>query len=132
MEKKVLKFIKKMPKVELHLHLDGSLNVDYIKNKYNLSDEEIKNKMVADEKCHNLNDYLTKFDFPISIMQTKQELESAVYNLLEQLKKQNVIYVEIRFAPQFHTKGGLTQDEVVQTVIEAKNKVDINLMLFYV
>ena len=125
MEKKVLKFIKKMPKVELHLHLDGSLNVDYIKNKYNLSDEEIKNKMVADEKCHNLNDYLTKFDFPISIMQTKQELESAVYNLLEQLKKQNVIYVEIRFAPQFHTKGGLTQDEVVQTVIEAKNKVDI-------
>ena len=44
MEKKVLKFIKKMPKVELHLHLDGSLNVDYIKNKYNLSDEEIKIK----------------------------------------------------------------------------------------
>ena len=35
MEKKVLKFIKKMPKVELHLHLDGSLNVDYIKNTVN-------------------------------------------------------------------------------------------------
>ena len=125
MGKKVLNFIKTMPKVELHLHLDGSLDVNYIKNKYRLTDKEIKEKMIADEKCHNLNDYLTKFDYPISIMQTKQELESAVYNLLEKLKKQNVIYVEMRFAPQFHTKRGLTQDEVVQTVISAKNRVDI-------
>lgn len=125
MEKKVLNLIKKMPKVELHLHLDGSLDVNYVKEKYKLTDKQINEKMIADEKCHNLNDYLTKFDFPISIMQTKQELENAVYNLLEKLKNQNVIYVEMRFAPQFHTKGGLSQDKVVQTVIRAKNKVDI-------
>ena len=94
MEKKVLNLIKEMPKVELHLHLDGSLDVNYVKEKYKLTDKQINEKMIADEKCHNLNDYLTKFDFPISIMQTKQELENAVYNLLEKLKNQNVIYVE--------------------------------------
>ncbi len=125
MEKKVLNFIRNMPKVELHLHLDGSLDVDYIKKKYNLTDKDIKDKMIADEKCQNLNDYLTKFDFPIEIMQTKEELESAVYNLLVRLKSQNVIYVEIRFAPQFHTKKGLSQEEVVKTVINAKEKVNI-------
>lgn len=125
MEKKVINFIKDMPKVDLHLHLDGSLDVDYVKNKYSLTDKEIKDKMIADEKCQNLNDYLTKFDFPIVIMQTKEELESAVYNLLVRLKSQNVIYAEIRFAPQFHTKKGLTQEEVVKTVINARKKVNI-------
>ena len=116
---------KKMPKIELHLHLDGSLDIKKIQKKYKISKKEIKNKMIADEKCQNLNDYLTKFDFPISIMQTKEELEDAVINLLEKLKKQNVIYAEIRFAPQFHIKKGLTQDKVVEIVINASKNVDI-------
>lgn len=123
--------LNKLPKVELHMHLDGSILVQYVKEKYNLTDEEIKEKMVADEKCKNLNDYLTRFDYPISIMQTKEELNKIIVSLLESLKKQNVIYVEIRFAPQFHTQKGLTQEEVVATLIEAKNTVDIksNLIL---
>lgn len=124
---------EKMPKIELHLHLDGSLDINDIKNRYNLTDEEIKNKMIADNKCKNLNDYLTKFDFPISIMQTKEELEKAITNLLNNLKAQNVIYVEVRFAPQQHVKKGLSQDEVVKTLIDAKEKVDIksNLILCF-
>lgn len=124
---------KLLPKVELHLHLDGSLNIESVSNRYNVKVEELNNKMVADSKCMNLNDYLTKFDYPISIMQTKEELSSSLIELLNTLKKQNVIYVEIRFAPQFHTKKGLTQDEVVKTLIDAKNKVDIksNLILCF-
>ncbi len=122
---------KSMPKVELHLHFDGSLNVNDVKKRYNLTDDEIKEKMIADEKCKNLNDYLTKFDYPISIMQKKSELEQDMISLLTSLKSQNVIYVEIRFAPQFHTKEGLSQDEVVSIVIDAMRKVDIksNLIL---
>ncbi len=123
--------LNKLPKVELHMHLDGSILVQYVKEKYNLTEKEIKEKMVADEKCKNLNDYLTRFDYPISIMQTKEELSEIIVSLLESLKKQNVIYVEIRFAPQFHTQKGLTQEEVVATLIESKNTVDIksNLIL---
>lgn len=125
MEKNVLKKIKEMPKVELHMHLDGSIPLEYVKEKYNLTDNEIEEKMVASKKCKNLNDYLTCFDFPISIMQTKQELREITIELLKELKLQNVVYVEIRFAPQFHTSKGLTQEEVVATVIDAKNSVDI-------
>ena len=104
--------LKNIKKVELHLHLDGSITKEYVKNKYKLSNEEISNKMVASEKCKNLNDYLECFDFPISIMQTEQELKEITINLLNNLKSQNVIYAEIRFAPQFHTKKGLTQEDV--------------------
>lgn len=124
--------ILKMPKIELHLHLDGSLDINYIKNEYNLTDSDVKEKMIADEKCKNLNDYLVKFDFPISIMQTKEELESAIYNLALNLKKDNVIYAEVRFAPQFHTRKGLTQDEVVKILIDKIKEIDgikINLIL---
>lgn len=125
MEESLLEKVQKMPKVELHLHLDGSIPTEYVKKTYNLSDEEIKNKMVANEKCRNLNDYLTCFDYPISIMQTKEELKQVTIELLKELKNQNVVYVEIRFAPQFHTNCNMTQEEVIKTVIEAKEKVDI-------
>lgn len=131
MEKNLIEKIEKMPKVELHLHLDGSIPVSYVKENYNLTNEQIENKMIASQKCKNLNDYLTCFDYPISIMQTKEEIKNITIELLKQLKSQNVVYVEIRFAPQFHTRNGLTQEEVVKTVIEAKESVDIksNLIL---
>ena len=131
MEKNLIEKIEKMPKVELHLHLDGSIPVSYVKENYNLTNEQIENKMIASQKCKDLNDYLTCFDYPISIMQTKEEIKNITIELLKQLKSQNVVYVEIRFAPQFHTRNGLTQEEVVKTVIEAKESVDIksNLIL---
>ncbi|MBO5478070.1 MAG: adenosine deaminase [Clostridia bacterium] len=125
MNEKLLNKIKNMPKVELHLHLDGSLNTKDIQTKYGLTNEQIKDKMIADEKCKDLNDYLKKFDYPISIMQTKDSIQNIVIALLTYLKSQNVIYVEIRFAPQFHTRRGLTQDEVVNFVVNAAKKVDI-------
>lgn len=125
MEETLLEKVQKMPKVELHLHLDGSIPVEYVKRTYNLSNEEIRLKMVANEKCRNLNDYLTCFDYPISIMQTKEELKQVTIELLKELKKQNVVYAEIRFAPQFHTSCKMTQEEVIKTVIEAKSQIDI-------
>lgn len=131
MEKQLSEKIEKMPKVELHLHLDGSIPISYVKNKYNLNDFEIKGRMIAGDKCKNLNDYLTCFDFPINIMQAKKQLQDITTELLKQLKAQNVVYVEIRFAPQFHIKKGLSQEDVVRAIIEAKNTVDIksNLIL---
>lgn len=119
--------LKNIPKIELHLHLDGSLDIDFIKEKYGLSNEDIKNKMIADEKCIDLNDYLTKFDYPLSIMQTKEELINSTKNLISKLISQNVKYAEIRFAPQLHTRKKLTQDEVVKTVIDASKNDDIKI-----
>ena len=109
--------IKKMPKIELHLHLDGSLDTEDVKNRYKLTDDEIKERMIADEKCKDLNDYLTKFDFPISIMQKKLDLEKDTIALLSTLKSQNVIYAEIRFAPQFHTKVVLCVVKIMKKII---------------
>lgn len=118
-----------MPKIELHLHLDGSLDKEYISERYNIKIDELDKIMSVDETCTSLNDYLIKFDYPISIMQTKQELTTLTEKLCNSLLKQNVIYAEIRFAPAFHTKEGLTQSEVIESVIKGLEKTNYNLIL---
>lgn len=117
---------KKMPKIELHLHLDGSVRTQ--------TACEILNRNVKDEmqvnNCQNLTDYLSKFEMPIKVMQTKENLERISYELALDLKEDNVIYAEIRFCPLFHTNN-LSLDEVVTSILKGLKKVDIktNLIL---
>ncbi len=124
--------------VDLHLHLDGSLSLNSvkalmqlqkIKNYYN--DDELLSKLQISEGCRNLNEYLEKFDFPLTLLQTTEALELAVYNLLEELKMQGIIYAEIRFAPQLHTNKGLSQEQIVTAIIDGmkKSELDANLIL---
>lgn len=124
--------IKKLKKVELHLHLDGSVSIDTLSKLSNKNKEELKSEMIASDKCQNLSEYLTKFNLPISYMQTKENLKIISKDLVDYLESQNVIYAEIRFAPMFHTKEGLTYDEVILSVLEGLNSnpnVKTNLIL---
>lgn len=110
-----------MPKIDLHLHLDGSIPLEIMATLANKNIIEVKKETEAPFSCANLNEYLTKFELPIQLMQTKEHLIQVTKGLLKELKKQNIIYAEIRFAPQNHTKY-LNQEEVVQAVIDVLNE----------
>lgn len=127
----MLEFIDKMPKVELHCHLDGSLSINTASKILNIDREILKRKMQANSNCTSLREYLKKFDIPISIMQTEEELELASIDLIKQLRVDNVIYAEIRFAPIFHTKEGLDIEQVVKSVLKGfeNTNIKINLIL---
>lgn len=123
--------IVNLPKVELHLHLDGSMSLD-LAQKLSLENSKLlANKMVAKEKCVDLKEYLTTFSFPISLLQTKKNLYLAAQDLIRQLERDNVIYAEIRFAPMFHIKEGLSLTTIVETVLKGleSSKVKTNLIL---
>jgi adenosine deaminase len=123
--------------VELHLHLDGALSIDNCKKIAKIQnidipdDDEISKMMVVRNDCSDLNEFLTKFEFPLSLLQTSEGIKNAVKNLEDELVERGIIYAEIRFAPQLHTKRGLSQDQVVTAAIEGHNssKLRSNLIL---
>lgn len=124
--------IKNFKKVELHLHLDGSLFLDTVSEITGRDKDDLKGEMVAYGKCKNLSEYLEKFNLPISIMQSREVLVRVAKDLVNYLEKENVIYAEVRFSPIFHVREGLSYDEVVEAVIEglSSNKnVKTNLIL---
>lgn len=120
--------LKDFPKIELHVHLDGSVRLETVREL--LQKDIIQDDIVAPNKCKDLNEYLTKFSLPISIMQTKENLKRISKELALDLKQDGVIYAEIRFAPINHIQN-LTLDEVIESVLEGLKCASIktNLIL---
>lgn len=116
--------------IDLHLHLDGSLNPKNIIQMAKMSDvklpfteeDKLRKQLMVEPDCKNLGEYLEKFDLPLQVLQTEECLEYAVYELLKELKSQGLCYVEIRFAPQLHMQRGLTQEKVVAAAIKGLNR----------
>ena len=118
---------KNIPKIILHLHLDGSLDLDLAYNwlkedGYHYKKNDLKNNMSIQENCHNLNDYLKKFSLPCELLNTKERLIEATYTLFKKLAYQNVLYAEIRFAPLKHQNKNFNLDEVVTAVLTGLKK----------
>ncbi len=118
--------LKRLPKVELHCHLDGSLRVPTIldlakKDKVTLatsSSEELSKLLVIGKTRGSLEDYIKRFDITLSVMQTPQALSRTAYELIEDVAKENVRYIEIRYSPILHTGKGMTMGESVEAVRE--------------
>mgnify|MGYP005806537061 CR=1 FL=1 len=121
--------LKNIPKVELHLHLDGSVRLDTASKLTGKSIEEVRSLMIAKEKCHDLNEYLTKFNLANEIMQSQENLIRIAKELVEDLKNDNVIYAEVRFAPLLHTKKGLTGEKVIEAVLLGLKDEDLKVNL---
>lgn len=109
-----------LPKIELHLHLDCSLSYKVVNQlKPEVTYEEYQRDYIAPSKCTDLVDYIARAVKGIELMQTKEQLRLVTLDLFEQLKTDNVIYAEIRFAPLLHIENGLTPPEVVSAVNDA-------------
>ncbi len=121
--------LKKLPKVELHLHLDGSVRIDTAAEILGQDIDIVKSNMIAPKKCTDLNEYLTKFDYPNIILQSRENLERVSYELALDLLDDGVIYAEVRFAPLKHIKEGLSIEEVINAVLLGFSKVDIKINL---
>lgn len=126
--------------IDLHLHLDGSVPVATVKKLMQehhmpqLTDQKLRQELSVDNSCASLEQFLEKFDLPNQLMQTKHDLEMIVFDLLCELKQQGLVYAEIRFAPQLHTKNGLTQRQVslqqsavLRSFIKNKKQTKISL-----
>ena len=110
-----------IPKIELHCHLDGSMSVGLTKRLLKemgeeYSTEELTNALTAPMDCKSLSEYLEKFDLPLRCLQTKEGLSAAAYDLAMAAAKEHVAYLEVRFAPVFSMKQGLSVREIIESV----------------
>ena len=125
--------------IELHAHIDGAITVDIAKKLAKLqnvtleakNDEELCSMLTVSDDCESLNDFLKCFELPLKLLQTKEGLSEAVYLILEDMRKNNVIYAELSFAPQLHTQQGMTQNMAIEAALDGIKRalIPANLIL---
>lgn len=112
--------------IDLHLHLDGSISLKTARKLAGMqsialpdSVEELQERMSVIDGCRDLNDYLNRFQLPLSLLHIKEALYLCTYELLEDLYDQGLKYAEIRFAPQLTYASELSQYDAVKIVLRA-------------
>lgn len=112
---------------DLHRHLDGSISVPLAIKLASMqglpvyTEEELKTMMTVPSDCHDLNEYLTKFDYPLSLLQTPAAMAVSVSEVLMEAKNEGNSLVEIRFAPQLHTRMGMSQRAIIENALRGLN-----------
>ena len=130
-----LEFIKKLPKVELHVHLDGSLRMETVLELSQdlpsrkgggkkFSPAEIKKSLQPGKKYRSLVDYLKNFEITLAVLQTREALMRVAYELAEDCAAEQVKYVEVRYSPLLHTRGELKLPEIVESVNAGLKKAE--------
>lgn len=119
--------IKRLPKVLLHEHLDG---VPKTKTLVELARSGGYDRLPTEDPDElarwfhqganqgSLPKYLEGFAHTIAVMQTEEALERVAYEQAEDLSHDGVVYFESRFAPVFHTRNGLSHQQVVSAVLK--------------
>jgi adenosine deaminase len=120
-----LAFFERLPKTDLHVHLDGSLRIETI---LELAEEQgvklpadtregLLSAMNCGVRTGSLVEYLKAFDITLRVLQTEESLFRVAYELCEDAAKENVRYMEVRYAPMLHTQKGLRLTTVVEAVL---------------
>jgi adenosine deaminase len=116
-------FLRKLPKTDLHLHLDGSLRLPTLielakKEGVGLPSWELSGlrELVFKNTYTNLPEYLAGFQYTCAVMQNAENLERIAYELAQDNLEEGVRYIEVRFAPQLHIHEQLSIREVLAAV----------------
>ena len=110
----------KLPKIELHCHLDGSLSQKFIERR--LGRTVKKEELGVSKDCASLAEYLEKFALPGQCLTNETGLWEAGYDVLETMSREHVIYAEIRFAPLLHVSGSMGTKQVIEALLNGLEK----------
>lgn len=123
--------LHRLPKTDLHVHLDGSLRPATMLELAAAADVTLPASDAAalGEYMHvregrDLVDYLARFDVTLALMQTEEAIERIAYELAEDSAHENVRYMEVRFCPVLSTRAGLTSAQVVEATLRGLRRAE--------
>jgi adenosine deaminase len=112
--------IARLPKAELHVHLDGSLRPETMLDlacaagvALPATDPAALRRHMLVTDARNLEDYLRRFDLTVALLQTPEAIERVAYEMVEDAARDGVRYLEVRYCPTLSRAGGLSLDDVV-------------------
>ena len=115
--------IKKIPKTDLHVHLDGSLRLDTLIDIAKQENIELPsytvegmNELIFKDYYQNLEEYLKTFGYSCAVMQKPEYLERTAYEFAQDNQAEGVRYIEVRFAPQLHINKDMDMEVVISSV----------------
>ena len=119
----LVKYIERLPKAELHLHIEGTFEPEmmfkiaarnHIPLKYS-SVEELREAY----QFNNLQDFLDIYYTGAGVLRTKEDFYDLTWAYLERAHKENILHTEIFFDPQTHMANGVSLKIVVEGIKEA-------------
>jgi len=116
--------IKRLPKAELHCHLDGSIRLDTLLNlaleqsiELPSNDKKMLESIITiGNNIVTLEEYLKRFDMILSILQIPDALTIIAYELAMDSWEDGVRYLEVRYCPKLHVEDGMTLSDTVEAV----------------
>tara|TARA_B100001540_G_scaffold121166_1_gene108285 strand:+ start:170 stop:1171 length:1002 start_codon:yes stop_codon:yes gene_type:complete len=126
-------FIKKVPKTELHLHIEGSLEPELMFRLSKRNKIEIPFKSIEEIKSaynfSNLDSFLKIYYQGSNVLITEQDFFDLTWEYILKCKRDNIVHTEIFFDPQSHTERGIEFDTVINGInnalIKAKSEFGI-------
>jgi adenosine deaminase len=114
-------FIEQMPKIDIHCHLDGSLDLETTRKLLSERGEEydlptLTDRMQVSDDCKDLTEYLERFDLPNHCLQDAAGIEESSYALARNTANENVKYLEVRFAPALSATKGMSFRDIIEAV----------------
>ena len=124
-------FIEGMPKAELHVHLEGTLEPDHIfalASRNNIKLEyRTPQDVVAAYDFHDLPSFLKIYYAAMNVLREQSDFYELAYKYFEKAAANNVVYVEPFFDPQAHTSRGVPFETVITGIRRAQEDAEAQL-----